>query len=388
MLLEQLVALCVYGPLIVLVHELGHAFFARLAGYRVLAFGVGFGKPVITIPFQNGAVFYIGRIPLGGGCTAIPMGPTGTRAAWYHAGGFLAQGTLGLVLLTLPAGWFVEHAQAFNLLVILTNALPWRIGGVASDGSRLRDLAKGRPIQLSFLSRRKEFEALLHLCEDTGAELGRSYALLLLAWSDVLAGRAIEAGSRLRDAQPIQHPWLATLYDHIRGEWHRLEGRPLAALHVSRTPRHAVASGARAYAAALMRLVEARALLDLDSPQQAQQALSHLVDSSGWIGRQATALLLLAALDGPTEDLELAAWRVLRQQHKGWLDAADPVHGLWEAAKVLEERGRNQAARGARDAATLLATRVMGNASPHDQATLSARLGAAVGHKPYRYTAP
>ena len=36
----DLLALAVYGPLVVLLHELGHAIFARAGGYRITAFGI------------------------------------------------------------------------------------------------------------------------------------------------------------------------------------------------------------------------------------------------------------------------------------------------------------------------------------------------------------
>ncbi|RYG86001.1 MAG: hypothetical protein EON58_22255 [Alphaproteobacteria bacterium] len=41
----------IYPALIltVLIHEIGHALFATLAGYRVTSFGLGYGKPLVHV---------------------------------------------------------------------------------------------------------------------------------------------------------------------------------------------------------------------------------------------------------------------------------------------------------------------------------------------------
>ena len=52
--------------LIVFVHELGHYFFARLYGVRVIRFSIGFGKPVFKKVDSNGTQWVLSSIPLGG----------------------------------------------------------------------------------------------------------------------------------------------------------------------------------------------------------------------------------------------------------------------------------------------------------------------------------
>ena len=79
----------------------------------------------------------------------------------------------------------------------------------------------------------------------------------------------------------------------------------------------------------------------------------------------------------------MATRRVTRWAQELWLDPADPVHALWDAAVVLEERQRPAAARGARDGAIVLARRTLSSADYADRRTLRRRLGAAAGQLNY-----
>ena len=97
--------------------------------------------------------------------------------------------------------------------------------------------------------------------------------------------------------------------------------------------------------------------------------------------RQLPSDLLAASLSEDTEELEFATWRVLRLIDQPWVDPADPVNALWDASIVLRERGRTQAALGARDAAARLARRVLSAFSPENATTLTARLGPAAEYQ-------
>lgn len=54
---------------VVIVHEFGHYFAARLMGVRVENFSIGFGKPLIKWRDKRGTEWRIAWIPLGGYCT-------------------------------------------------------------------------------------------------------------------------------------------------------------------------------------------------------------------------------------------------------------------------------------------------------------------------------
>ncbi len=59
-----LLALLALG-FIIFIHELGHYWMARRSGMRVEAFGIGFGKPIVTL-MRKGVRWNIGWIPFGG----------------------------------------------------------------------------------------------------------------------------------------------------------------------------------------------------------------------------------------------------------------------------------------------------------------------------------
>lgn len=380
----ELLGLMVYGPALVLMHEAGHAAFARLGGYRVTSFGIGLGPPVWRLQLPGGAVFHVDRWLLAGGsCIAIPVGTPRARRAWFHAGGLLVQVALALVLLLLPSVWLVDRIAQFNLLVALTNLVPWRWRGAASDGWYLLDVLRGGRRSTEILPQRETFERLAQREALIGSPLGQVYASLCIAWVDLLAGRTGRAAELFTAAHPetLLDPWIDALTHYLHAEWHRAECRALAALRIAREIRTCDVEVSEE-AGALLALAEARALVDLDASLQAQRALSRAVGISGPIGLQAAAVYLAATLDGELEELEYATWRVVRRVDEVWLDPADTAIILWEAAEQLEEHGRIEASRGARTSSRALARRTIRSASFEDRVPLIRRLGEPASSRP------
>ncbi|MEZ4317511.1 MAG: site-2 protease family protein [Myxococcota bacterium] len=379
-LLAEFAALFVYGPLVVLLHELGHALLARRGGYRVTSFGIGLGPPLWTLRLSGPLVVHVDRwLIAGGACIAIPNGPPSTRRIWFHGGGLLAQGLLALVLLALPAHWIVDRITQFNLLVALTNAIPWRVGASASDGWYILDALSGSRRTGNLLTQRAIFEQMAAREFAIGSPMGVAYADLCVAWTDVIAGRLEEAGEFFADDPPetAAHPWTDAVYHYVKAEWHREEGRPLASLATAKDGRNALGPSSSPDAHALLALAEARALVLLDEPDRAQRALQRV--AGGPLAIQALPVTLWCTLDaGDDEDLELASWKVARHLAGPWLDPVDPALALLEAAEELSRRGRLNAARSARDAATTLAHRTLRSAAIEDRRTLSYRLRQAV----------
>lgn len=381
-LLTELAALLLYGPALVVLHELGHALFARAGGYRLTSFGIGLGRPIWQIALSGPLVVHVDRwLIAGGAATAIPDGPPTTRRIWFHGGGLLLQGALAAVLLVLPEHWLVDRVARFNLLVALTNALPWRIGGHASDGWYILDALSGGRRAGSMLAQRSVIERLARREFEIGSPLGTAYADLCVAWADVLAGRNQEAAEFFADDPPetAVHPWTDALYHYVKAEWHREEGRPLAALPTARAGRASAGEGLGTDAVALLALAEARALIALDEPGAARRVLHRVAGSP--LAIQALPVVLWASLDAETDELEIATWKVARHIDDAWLDPGEPVLALVEAAEELEQRGRPNAARAARERATELARRTLRSADQQDRRTLSWRLRAAV-HSP------
>lgn len=389
-LVAEMLGLFVYGPLVVLLHELGHAGLARAGGYRLTSFGIGLGKPLWRTRLKGGVVLHVDRwVFAGGACVAIPIGPPTARRAWFHAGGLLAQLVLGLVLLLLPDQWFWIRVAQFNLLVALTNAIPWRFAGFASDGWHLVDaLSNGSRSGSEVLPQRRYLARLAAREHAAGSPLGALYAELCIAWIDLIAGRP-EATAVLFRSDPDESaldPWVDMLYHYVHAEWHRLEGRPLAALRIARVTRYALEGDVAPEGDALMALAEARALVDLDACAQAQRVLARLAGIGGPIGRQGAATHLAASLADDTDAVEYATWRVTRSVEASWLDPADTVCILWEVADRLVVSHRVRAARGARDAARHLARRTLAVAAPEDRPPLLRRLGepAAISRRQER----
>lgn len=378
----ELIALCLYGPALVVLHELGHAVFAKAGGYTLTSFGVGLGRPLGRMVLSGPVVVHLDRWWLAGGAaTAIPNGPPTTKRIWFHGGGLLLQGLLAAVLLFSPDHWLVDRVARFNLLVALTNAVPWRVAGHASDGWYILDALSGGRRTGSVLGQRSVLEQMARREFEVGSPLGVAYADLCVTWADVLAGRLEEAGEFFRDDPPetAVHPWTDALYHYVKAEWHRESGRPLAALPTARAGRASLGDALGTDAVALLALAEARALLALDEPAAARRALHRVVGSP--LAVQALPIVLWASLDAPTDELEVATWKVARHIHDPWLDPGDPVLALCEAAEELEHRGRLTAARAAREHATLLARQTLRSADLQDHRTLSWRLRAAV-HSP------
>lgn len=387
----ELLALLFYAPAVVLLHELGHALFARRGGFRVTSFGIGLGRPLWTHELSGGVLLHIDRWVLAGGaCAAIPNRPPTVRRAWFHAGGLILQGVLALVLLALPDSWLGERIARFNLLVALTNALPWKVQGAASDGWHLLDTWFGVGRAGEVHAQRDQLERLWGREATVGSRVGKVYAEVCLAWIDVLAHRPEDAAHLFREDPPetTVDPWVDALYHYVHAEWHRLEGRPLAALGTIRETRAALADRLADEAAAMLTVAEAAALLDLDAPEHAERALARVADVGGPIGRQAAAIHLAATLaqvdEDPRQDaeLELATWRVVRRVHEPWLDPAEVVVVLGEVAERFDRTHRREAARGARNTARELARRLLATASPEDRLPLMRRMGAIAGYRP------
>lgn len=376
----ELLAMLVYGNVLVLFHEAGHAALARAGGFRVTSFAVGLGPPLLRLQLPGGVVLHLDRWPLGGSCTAIPRGPSSRRRAWYHAGGLIVQAGLALLLLGAPEGWLTDRLISFNLLVAATNALPWRVGRSASDGWYLLDTFRGGRRGVEVLPQRARLEHLARRELAVGSPLGSLYAALCLAWADVLVGRLDRADVFFqRDSpQTAVEPWVDVLYTYVRAEWHRAHGRALAALRTLREARTAREGEVSEGALGLLTVAEARALVDLDALDQARDALARITGVGGPIGRQASAIYLRTVLEGPAEDVEAAAARVVRRRDEAWLDPADVVEALTRAMERLAAQERPTIAlQEARDA---LAARVRATAAPDDREALGVRLSQRCSH--------
>lgn len=337
----ELIALVLLVPLVGILHELGHALAAPLAGYRVTSLGLGLGKPMLRRVNLRGQVLWLGRWPLAGGaCVAIP-GSMGARPVVYHLGGLAMQALLALVLHPLEdLHWVLARAETFNLLVLAWNILPWRWAGQASDGwylvSRLTPGRSGLPV----MGRRSVLARLARFEEAVGSPLGSWYARLGLAWVDVLVGRPERADEFMALPDPLglgsEDRGIRALQATVHVAWHRAWGRHDQALEAAREWRARLGSPLPDSAEDLGTIAVAQALVDCGQPAEARQVLASLAGVSGAVGREATAILLAAALlEDDARATTKAAWRLVERLPGPFFDPVQVVLILRQAATLL-----------------------------------------------------
>lgn len=155
-----LLALCLYPALFVavVIHEAGHALFAKLLGYRVTSLGLGTARPFFRTTFPGGAIFYLCRDnPTLGTCwtTTTELLPSRLHRALLLVGGgvtnlVIAVAGFFLVLGAISPGVFWLALAVMNALVGLINLLPFRhrVAGsrnmMASDGLQAVSLLLSR----------------------------------------------------------------------------------------------------------------------------------------------------------------------------------------------------------------------------------------------------
>jgi len=374
----ELLALVLLVPLIGILHELGHAAAAPLAGYRVTSLGLGLGRPMLRRVNLRGQVLWLGRWPLAGGaCVAVP-GSLAARPTLYHLGGLAMQALVALALHPLEdLHWVLARAETFNLLVLAWNILPWRWHGQASDGWHIVSrLAPGRA-QMPIMGRRPVLERLASFEETVGSPLGSWYARLGLAWVDVLVGRPERADELLALPEPLglgpDDRGVHALLGYVKAAWHRASGRGEQALVDARAWRAKLGSAVPDISEDLATITVAQALVDCGQPAEARRVLASLAGVTGPIGRESTAILLAACLleDDPTS-LRQAAWRLLERLPGPFFDPVQVVRLLAQASVRLpsEDPAQDRLAREARRARA----RLLAWAEPGDRGSLEGRL--------------
>ncbi len=379
----ELLALALLVPLIGMLHELGHAGAAPLAGYRVTSLGLGVGRPLLRRVTMRGMVLWLGRWPLAGGaCVAIPTRMS-ARPVLYHLGGLAMQALLALALHPLvELHWVLARAETFNLLVLAWNILPWRFGGQASDGwYLLARLAPGRA-RMPLMGRRRVLERLARFEESVGSPLGSWYARLGLAWHDIVLGRPERADELMSGPEPLGlghgDRGVRALWGYLQVAWHGAHGRWDQALELARSWRARLGSAVPDRAEDLGTIAVAQALVGSGLPGEARQVLASLAGVSGAIGREATAVLLAASLaEAELEPARRAAWRLLERLPGPFYDPVQVALLLRRASSALpaedaiQPRLRREAAR--------VEARLLAWAENADRASLAARFQDAAG---------
>ena len=153
-----LLALIICFYLQVIIHEGGHLVAGLLTGYKFVSFRV----LNWTLIRQNGRLHWRNYelAGTGGQCLLAPpdrpIDQIDTR--WYNAGGVVANALISLVAIVLVwtcdlPEWldiFLGMMAFIGILLVLTNGIPMKVGGVANDGSNLFQMEKDVPAKKCF----------------------------------------------------------------------------------------------------------------------------------------------------------------------------------------------------------------------------------------------
>lgn len=108
-MLFTLLAFAVALGSLIIFHELGHYWVARLCGVKVLRFSVGFGKVILRRTDRNGTEWAVSALPLGGYVKMQDDAPAGATAA--EAAGAFNNKSVGKRIAIVAAG------PIFNLIL-------------------------------------------------------------------------------------------------------------------------------------------------------------------------------------------------------------------------------------------------------------------------------
>jgi hypothetical protein len=119
--LYSLFALFVAFYVSIIVHELGHAICARLSGFTLTSFGLGTGRPFLTLRFRQISFYLAGDHPFQGLTFVVTSwpAPPPLPTALFLAGGILANGLLALF--SLYWWWFLPGGSPWGLSFALVN---------------------------------------------------------------------------------------------------------------------------------------------------------------------------------------------------------------------------------------------------------------------------
>lgn len=230
-------------PMLV-VHELGHAFAARLLGWQVREIVIGFGRTLWHFRY-GGTRIKIKLVPIEGYVLPAPVDPGNVRlksALIYAAGPGAELLVLGAMIVVF--GWDTVFNDSSDLslialktlaIVILVgagfNLLPFRTEGAVSDGLGIltSPFLPDEAIEMRLLTYDvREIDEMLGRGQADEA-VGKIQALLerypTNTWLQLMLATAIAAAGRTDEARRYVRQQLARddLADVIRRSWHAVQ---------------------------------------------------------------------------------------------------------------------------------------------------------------------
>lgn len=337
-------------PVVGLVHELGHAATARIAGYRVSSLGFGHAYKIWSPLFRTQLKhcrFYVGlHFWAGGRCVTVPKAP---RLGWLWAhflGGVFAQALLAIPLMWLSADHEGAYVVAqFNFLVMGFNLLPWKFRGGHSDGwNAVASLVSNSKGGFSLVSSNLLQQVWDHEVS-VGAHLGEEWCRITWARLAVAAGEGHGEADFLTSKEAMKDLEMEGLRICIAANWHCMEGRPLAALAACQSARTLWGPEFSDFSSDLIYLAEARAFLSMNEAGRARTCLSMVAGSADVVAQEAVVVgLQIAISEGQPDRVERMARRLISRLNRSFLDPEHVSMTLVLSAELLRSDGRTQSA--------------------------------------------
>jgi len=206
----------------VFVHELGHALLGRMAGFALNSFGMGTGRPFLTLAVGGARIYFCHSHPLQGitFCSIPHLVPPRWKMVPYLAGGILANGLLAVVAFalwkSLPRGELLWASVALvNAPLAIMSLVPFqqRVGTatIQSDGLLILQVLQMRPLTPSAPSVIEILRALRGLWESIGDERTLRAYLAASAGSWAELGDSARAAAGFSEAQSL--PRIEATYD-------------------------------------------------------------------------------------------------------------------------------------------------------------------------------
>jgi hypothetical protein len=334
----------------IIVHELGHALFGKLAGLRIVACGIGCRRPFFRV--KMGETCYYAGFPITSGltlCVFETVEPPWQRMVLLTLGGLIA--SLSLSLGTTIFAFFI-HAGSFAVSCAVTSGIFFIISGGSRRTDKVGSVAMQNDAMLIHIFRHKCIASLpdpgtalatsammRDLCRDLRATAGVIHMTLAIAALELSLGDPDTARETLSDSS-LSDPSRGNI-----GQKTELFVRSLIDLSAeSRTAHDILRTAANdleddPYAVAALHIAAAGIGIHRDTLEQDFLAAVLTMSQATGVPCFVRHVEALRVISNPPDNLTAACRHLLDAQGAEQLDS---VTALWLTASATELLARRQ----------------------------------------------